>query len=243
MQNRQVSLGTWQQIPDASVSELLGSIGFDWVTVDMEHGSIGVETLTNMCRAIELGGALPIVRISESNRSNCKQAMDAGAGGVVAPMIENASQLIEVKNACCYPPSGNRGVGFSRANSFGEKFNDYLVEAQNPIIVAQIEHVNAIENLEEILRVKGLDAIIIGPYDLSASMGITAKFDDIKFIDAINEIDLIINKSKVASGYHVVQPDQSLLDRKIDEGYCFIAYSIDAVFMCHSAKKGLKNYK
>ena len=236
LQNDQVSIGTWQQIPHASISEILGQAGYDWVAVDMEHGSVGIDQLPDLFRAIELGGTLPFARIAESKPKDCKQALDAGAGGIIAPMIENAEQLKMVRNACCWPPVGTRGVGFSRANLFGKNYESYKEEAQSPLLIAQIEHINAVNNLDEILQVDGLDAIIVGPYDLSASMGITGEFDSQGFIDRMDNIMSLCKKYNVPCGDHVVQPDQKLLEKRILQGYRFIAYGTDGVFLYNSAQ-------
>lgn len=225
------SIGTWQQIPNASISEILGNADYDWVAVDMEHGSIGVDQLPDLFRAIELGGTLPLARIAESKPTDCKQALDAGAGGIIAPMIESADQLISIRDACRWPPAGNRGVGFSRANLFGKYFDAYRKEAQAPLLIAQIEHVNAVNNLIEILQVDGLDAIMIGPYDLSASMGITAEFDNQDFVAVMDNILRLCSKFNVPCGDHIVQPDLSLLKKRIKQGYKFLAYSTDAIFL------------
>ena len=231
IQNDQVSIGTWQQIPHASISEILGQAGYDWVAVDMEHGSISVDQLPNLFRAIELGDTLPLARIAESKPKDCKQALDAGAGGIIAPMIESAEQLKMVRYACCWPPVGSRGVGFSRANLFGKYFDSYKKEAQSPLLIAQIEHINAVNNLDEILQVNGLDAIIVGPYDLSASMGITGEFDSQEFTDVMDSIMALCKNHHVPCGDHVVQPDQKLLEKRIDQGFRFIAFGTDGVFM------------
>ena len=231
LQHDQVSIGTWQQIPHASISEILGNSGYDWVAVDMEHGSVNVDQLPDLFRAIELGGTLPLARIAESKSKDCKQALDAGAGGIIAPMIESAEKLKMVRNACCWPPVGMRGVGFSRANLFGKHFDEYKKEAQSPLLIAQIEHINAVNNLDEILQVDGLDAIIVGPYDLSASMGITGKFDTREFIEVMDSIINRCKKFNVPCGDHVVQPDQKILDSRIDQGYRFIAYGTDGIFI------------
>ena len=225
------SIGTWQQIPNASISEILGDAGYDWVAVDLEHGSMNTFQLPDLFRAIELGETLPLARIAESKPRDCKQALDAGAGGIIAPMIENADQLKMVRNACCWPPIGTRGVGFSRANLFGKYFDSYREEAQSPLLVAQIEHINAVNNLDEILRVDGLDAIIVGPYDLSASMGITAEFSNQKFINIMIQIKNLCDKANISCGEHIVYPKPAILKKRISEGYRFIAYSIDAVFL------------
>lgn len=231
------SIGSWMQLPDPSVAEIMGRASFDWVAVDMEHGSIGHHQLPNIFRALELGGTLPLARLAEGSSQNCKQALDAGAGGVIVPCIESAVQLQKIRDVCRWPPAGNRGVGFSRANLFGGMFEEYRQEAQAPLLIAMIESVEAVKNLEEILAVDGLDAILIGPYDLSASLGLTAQFGHEDFCAAMNTIIEKTKLSKVASGIHVVAPARNELSERLNQGYQFIAYSIDAVFLRVSAQK------
>jgi 2-dehydro-3-deoxyglucarate aldolase len=227
----QPSIGSWMQLPHPSVAEIMGQAGYDWVAVDMEHGAISVHQLPDLFRALELGGTLPFARLAQGNIKDCKQALDAGAAGVIVPMVETAAQLTLVRDACRWPPAGTRGVGFSRANLFGKHFEVYREEAQGPLLVAMIEHIRAVENLEEILSVEGLDAILIGPYDLSASMGLTAKFEEPEFVATMSRIRCLCSQFHIPSGVHVVMPDTGVLKQRIDEGYRFIAYSIDAVFL------------
>jgi len=231
LENGAPSIGSWMQIPDSSIAEIIGNSGYDWVAIDMEHGAIDNHQLPDLFRALELGNTLPIVRISEGSPENCKHALDAGAGGIIIPMIESAEQLIKIRNASYWPPAGSRGVGFSRGNLFGERFDAYSSEAQKPILVAMIEHVKAIDNLQDILRVDGLDSIFIGPYDLSASMGITGQFENSDFLDIINKIKKMCNQEGVSCGIHIVDPNKNELFNKIAEGYQWIAYSIDSVFL------------
>jgi len=240
LKNNTVSIGTWQQIPNSSISEILGYSGYDWVAVDMEHGSISIDQLPDLFRAIELGGSLPFTRILKPEASYCKQALDAGSAGIVVPMIESAEQLQYIIDASCWPPTGNRGVGFSRANLFGGFFDDYLELAQSPFIVAQIESIHAFNNLEDILQVKGLDAVMVGPYDLSASMGITADFKDKKFIKTMNQIINLSKKYNIPCGDHIVNPDTKLLKNRIKEGYTFLAFSTDALFLHKSSINPIK---
>lgn len=235
-----ISVGSWMQIPHASIAEIMGQSGYDWVAIDMEHGSICTSQLPDLFRALELGGTLPLVRLATGSAEECKRALDAGAGGVIAPMIETASQLIGIRDGCRWPPAGNRGVGFSRANLFGRNFENYQFEAQAPLLVAMIENKRAIINLDEILRVDGLDAVLIGPYDLSASMGSAGNFSKDEFVDALAEIHNKCANHSVACGIHIVLPSFEDFNCKIKEGYRFIAFSIDAIFLhknCLSPKK------
>ena len=231
LRNNDVSIGSWIQLNSPDVAEIMGQTAFDWVAVDMEHGSIAHSDLPNIFRALELGGTLPIARIAEGTLSNCKQALDAGAGGIIAPMIMDAEQLEQIINWCCWPPKGIRGVGYSRANLYGKNFDSYRNEAQAPLIIAQIEHIKAVDNLESILSVGGLDATIIGPYDLSASMGLTGDLEHPDVIIACKKVIEISKKLGIPSGMHVVDPNKEKLKIATDNGYSFIAYSLDAVFL------------
>ncbi len=227
----QISLGGWMQIPHPSVAEIMGSANYDWVAVDMEHGSISIQQLPDIFRALELGDTLPLARLSDGNSTECKRVLDAGAGGVIVPMIETADQLCAIRDACRWPPSGNRGVGFSRANLFGKHFETYKEEAQAPLLIAMIENTKAVSELNKILKVKDLDALLIGPYDLSASMGITAQFDHEVFIETMTNIRILAKEANVPLGIHVVEPCKKQLKRRIDEGFQFLPYSIDSVML------------
>jgi 2-dehydro-3-deoxyglucarate aldolase len=229
------SVGSWMQIPHASVAEIMGQAGYDWVAVDMEHGSVGAHQLPDLFRALELGGTLPLVRLACGNSKDCKQALDAGAGGVIVPMVENGASLAAVRDACRWPPAGIRGVGFSRANLFGKHFETYRNEAQAPLLIAMIENRQAVENLDEILRIKGLDALLIGPYDLSASMNLTAQFDHPHFLKTMQAIRTESAAREIPCGVHVVAPSFDELRQRIAEGYRFLAYSIDAVMLNQAA--------
>ena len=237
LNNGGVSIGSWMQIPHPSIAEIMGQSNYDWVAVDMEHGAISVHQLPDLFRALELGNTLPLVRLAHSHSKDCKQALDAGAGGVIVPMIESADQLRKVRDATRWPPSGNRGVAFSRANLFGKNFNEYIKEAKQPLLIAMIEHINAINELDDILKVDELDAILIGPYDLSASMNLTAQFDHPEFAKAIRDIKSKSESANIPCGIHVVSPSVDDLKEKIDDNYRFIAYSIDSVILTNFLRK------
>jgi 2-dehydro-3-deoxyglucarate aldolase len=219
------------QIPDSNIAEIMGRAGYQWVAIDMEHGPVSVSQLPDIFRALELGGTLPLARVASPLPINCRQALDQGAAGVVIPMISSASQLESIISECHWPPRGRRGVGFQRANVFGKFFDTYLEESQEALVVAQIEHVDAVNNLESIVAVNGLDAIMVGPYDLSASLGITGDFENKKYLETLSRILAVCAKHKMPCGMHVVQPDTKMLEQRIREGYTFIAYGVDTVFL------------
>jgi|TARA_B110000008_G_scaffold170694_1_gene170459 2-dehydro-3-deoxyglucarate aldolase len=241
LSNNKVTIGSWIHLADSSVAEIMGNSGYDWVAVDQEHGSISFHQLPDIFRSLELGETLPLVRLSQGHPKDCKQALDAGAGGVIIPNVENSKKLELIIDACKWPPAGNRGVGFSRANLFGRNFKEYFDEAQKPLIVAMIESVEAIDNLDQILKVKGLDAILIGPYDLSASMNITGEFEKEIFLSAIDKIRSLAIENSVAYGIHIVEPAVENLKNRIEDGYQFIAYSIDSVFLSQVCENPIKS--
>jgi 2-dehydro-3-deoxyglucarate aldolase len=232
-----VSVGSWIQLPNASVAEIMGASGYDWVAVDLEHGSINTAQLPDLCRALELGGTLPLARVAEGTVSACKLALDAGCGGIIAPMVESAEQLVRIRDACRWPPAGTRGVGFSRANLFGKRFDEYMTEAQAPLLVAMIEHGRAVDALAEIVKVSGLDAILVGPYDLSASLGLTGQFTHPEFEKAMARILEVTSAAGVPCGVHVVTPSVEDLRRRETQGYRFIAYGIDSVILHLGARR------
>jgi 2-dehydro-3-deoxyglucarate aldolase len=198
---------------------------------------MSVHQLPDLCRALELGGTLPLVRLARADAKGCKHALDSGAGGVIAPMVESAEQLLQIRDWCRWPPAGRRGVGFSRANLFGRHFEAYAREAQAPLLVAMIEDHRAVDALDEIVAVEGLDGILIGPYDLSASIGQTGQFSQPQFQSLLMRIRDTTAAAGVACGLHVVAPDPEELRRRQSEGYRFLAYSIDAVMLNKGAMR------
>lgn len=231
------TVGGWMQIPHASVAEIMGEAGYDWVALDLEHGAIAVHQLPDLCRALELGGTLPLVRLAQGHAKDCKQALDAGSGGVIVPMVESAEQLARIRDVCRWPPAGTRGVGFSRANLFGAHFDAYAREAQAPLLVAMIEHQRAVEALPAIVEIEGIDAVLIGPYDLSASLGRTADFVHPEFEGLIARILEVTSGAGIACGVHVVVPSPQELQRRWAAGFRFLAYGIDSVILQQGAAR------
>ncbi len=231
------TIGSWMQLPDTSVAEIMGNSGYDWIAVDLEHGGFSRLILPDIFRSLLIGGTVPFARVAQTQPNDIKQALDAGAQGLILPMIESGKQLEDAISNALYPPKGNRGVGYCRANLFGKDFDRYFENSKEILLVAQIEHFQAVSNLDEILSVDGLDAIMVGPYDLSGSMDLTGQFESPQFLKIM---EIIVDKAseyKVPMGVHIVQPDRNILESKVLEGYQFIAYGIDSVFLYNSSEK------
>lgn len=243
------TIGTWLQLPSPDVAELVAGAGYDWAAVDMEHASFGISLLPDMFRAIECAGAAPFARLPEAGKVWIKAALEAGAQGLIFPMIETGDQLARAIDLATYPgqdswrqdgnaASAYRGVGFCRANQFGRAFGQYLEHgAPQLFLAAQIEHIRAVENIDRILGHARLDAIMVGPYDLSGSMGLTGQFDNPRFQEVMNEIARACARHGAVMGAHVVEPDPQLLEAEIRRGCRFVAYGIDSVFLWKSCQR------
>jgi 2-keto-3-deoxy-L-rhamnonate aldolase RhmA len=235
-----LTLGSWITLPDCAVAELMARAGFDWLVIDLEHSPISIESACDLIRVIDLCGAAPLVRLTSNDANQIKRIMDAGAHGIVVPMVNSAPEAARAVAATRYGPAGSRGVGLARAQGYGVTFQDYLDwQSDNPVVIVQIEHRDAIPNLEEILAVPGVDGFIVGPYDLSCSLGCPGRFDDASVIQAMESIMTVGRRAGRAVGLHLVEPDLSLLEQRIREGYTFIAYSVDFRMLDVSCRAGI----
>lgn len=237
----QLTIGTWLTLPSASIAEILSQKKFDWITVDLEHSSIGNEKMEDLIRVIDNNNSIPLVRLTSNNPDQIKRAMDCGAKGIIIPMIKNVSDIKNAINALYYPPKGKRSVGLARAQAYGEKFNEYISSEKNNLLIIQVEHIDCVKNLDKILSFKEIDSFIIGPYDLSASMGIPGDFKNRKFINILNKIKKVAKSKKRSYGYHIIEPNPEELNQKIKEGYKFLAYSIDTRVI-NSGYNNIKDY-
>lgn len=239
MRSGGATIGTWLQLPSADVAEIMGAAGYDWVAVDLEHGAFSRSQLPDMFRAIALGGAAPFARVAHCDMTAIKASLDSGARGLIFPMIESRDQLDTAIGYALYPSSGMRGVGFCRGNLYGKNFEEGLKQAEKTLFVAQIEHIRAVDSIDDILSHPRLDAIMVGPYDLSGSMGCTGEFDNPRFTAALARIEEAAARHNIPMGLHIVSPDPKQLSQRIEQGYRFIAYGLDAVFLWHTAQNPL----
>jgi len=237
----QLTYGSWIQLAHPAIAEIMAAAGFDWLTIDLEHSTIGIDQAEQLIRTIDLCGVAPLVRLTANDPSQIKRVMDAGAHGIIVPMVNRPQDAVDAVAAVRYPPSGKRGVGLARAQGYGVGFEDYRQWLENEsVVIVQIEHIDAVRNLDAILKVPGVDGFIVGPYDLSGSLGIPGKFDEPAMIQALEAIRKIALEHKsVAPGFHVVPPEPKRVSEKIAEGYRFIAYSTDMLFLGENCRNGL----
>ena len=238
------TIGSWLTMPSLAISELMAKVGFDWLTIDLEHSSLSIEQAGEMIRIIDLAGVSPLVRLTSNDGNQIKRVMDSGAHGIIVPMVKTKGDAEQAVSSVYYPPKGIRGVGLARAQHYGigfHEYRDWLEE--NAIIIVQIEHIDAVNNLKDILSVDGVDGYIIGPYDLSASLGVSGEFNHSSMIEAMNEIYRVATTLGKYGGIHIVEPDTDLLKQSVLEGFTFLAYSVDFRMLDVSARIGMKSFK
>lgn len=228
----QLTVGSWMQIGHPCIGKVLARCGFDWIAVDLEHGTYSQKDLPAIFDLIAANDCLALARLSENSEVAAKLALDAGAGGIIVPMVNNKEDAVAAVRAAKYPPEGKRGIGFSSTSNFGKDFASYFNNwNQEAVVIAQVEHIDSVNNLETIVNVEGIDGIIVGPYDLSGSMGITGEFESPEFTKIMGRIAEKVRSSGKLLGVHVVSPDTCEVIDKTKVGYNFIAYSIDAVVL------------
>ncbi|MDO9566766.1 MAG: aldolase/citrate lyase family protein [Candidatus Desulfaltia sp.] len=244
LKNRELTIGSWITIGHTAVAEIMARAGYDWLTVDMEHSAITLDIAQNLIRVIDLCGVAPLVRVGENDPNLIKRVMDAGAHGVIVPMVNSKDDAGKAVASVQYPPKGFRGVGLARAQKYGADFEGYKKwNERESIVIVQVEHIKAMENLEDILSVEGVDGFIIGPYDLSGSLGVPGQFDHPEVISALARVKQVSAKMNALSGFHVIPPEVEAFQEKVREGYKFIAHSLDILFLGQNCRDSLKNIR
>ncbi len=237
-------IGSWITLAHPSIAEIMAKAGFDWLAVDMEHSVITIREAEELIRVIDLVGVVPLVRLTSNNSDQIKRVMDAGAHGIIVPMVNSARDAITAVESIKYPPMGKRGIGLARAQGYGKQFQEYFDwEKEGSTVIVQVEHIDAVNNLEEIFSIDGVDGYIVGPYDLSGSMGIPGEFEHPDFLSVLEKIQLVADKMNMTGGIHVIEPEPDQLKQRLEEGFRFIAYSLDFKMLDVTSRKGLEHIK
>ncbi len=240
LRNGDLLIGTLISLNSPEIVEILSHTDYDWLFIDAEHGAFNPQQTQSMLQAA--GDTPCVIRIPAGDEVWIKKALDIGAAGIIVPQVHTAEQARQIINQCKYSPVGNRGVGIGRAHTYGLSFEDTIKNANDETaVILQAESQAAIDNIEEIVKVPGLDAILIGPYDLSASLGKIGKIDDAKVQDAINQIASVCKAAGITLGYFGV--NVSAVKPAIDNGFTLITVGVDTLFFIKSATETLEELK
>ena len=233
-------LGTLVSLPSPEVSEILAHAGIDWLFIDAEHGAFNPQQAQGMLQA---AGECPcVIRVPSDDEVWIKKALDIGAAGIIVPQVHTADQAQQIVRACKYSPAGTRGVGIGRAHRYGMEFEHYIKNAnRQTAIIVQAESKQAVDNIVAIAAVKGVDAIFIGPYDLSASLNRIGRVTDPKVIRAIDRVIKACKATGVRLGYFGVSAEA--VKPCIRKGFTLITAGMDALFVTKSATEMLASLR
>jgi 4-hydroxy-2-oxoheptanedioate aldolase len=235
-------IGVFSKTTDSSIVEVFGLSGFNFIILDNEHGYTNYETLKNHIRAAELSNLVPIIRVANDNPENISKSLDIGAYGIQVPNINSKEQVEQVIKAAKFHPTGDRGVcKYVRAAEFKNiEKKDYFRLANDTLIIIQVEGKEGVRNIDDILNVKGIDVLFIGPYDLSQSLGVPGEIMHEKVIKTMNAI---INKAKlkeVKIGVFCDDIETAIMWKKA--GVNYISYSVDYGIIMDESKNLIKKF-
>jgi 2-keto-3-deoxy-L-rhamnonate aldolase RhmA len=229
--------GTLLSLSSPEVADLLAGAGFDWLFVDAEHGAIDARDILLLLHAV--ANRTPcLVRIPALDEAWVKRVLDAGAEGIIVPQVGAAEQAERAARWAHYPPRGSRGLGTARANRYGLGLADSVRAAGERVtVVVQAETAEAVENIEAIVRVEGVDAVFVGPYDLSASLGRPGEVEHPEVVAAINHVALACRNARVPAGIFAMAPEG--LQPWAASGFTLLAAGVDASLLGTAAERVL----
>lgn len=237
----EVTLGAWCMIPEPLTAEALGRAGFDWVLVDMQHGCMDYETALDMIRAIDTTSAVPVIRVPWNEPGIIGRVLDAGALGVIIPMIQTAEDAKCAVDACLYPPKGRRSFGPVRVGM--RDGPGYFFEANDCVtVIPMIETPEALANVDEIAAVPGVDALFVGPFDLSIALGLPPGDNDGKpaFDAAIAKVSAAARAANIAMA---VLSNAKVAPLRIAQGFRMISTTTDINALSMAARADLEAVK
>lgn len=231
-------IGTLLTTASPEVAEVLALAGFDWLFIDLEHGSLSIQDAQRAIQAVA-GRSYTVVRVPDTTGENVKRVLDIGCDGIIAPHVNTASHALRIVALAKYPPLGERSVGLGRAQGYGLTFADYIATANaRTVVIVQIEHQDAVANADEILRVQGIDAIFVGPYDLSGSMGILGQVSDARVLEAIEKVRESCAAANTPFGIYCAGAEQA--SAAITTGARLVAVGTDLTHLANSARNVLE---
>jgi len=235
-------IGIFVQMGHPEVTEMLSHAGFDWLIIDGEHGPFGIETMQTMLQAMSGTKTVPIIRVPWNDPVYIKQALDIGAYGLLIPLISSGKEAESAVRAMRYPPTGIRGVGPRRASRYYLDFQEYITTADKEVFtIIQIETKEAVEKIEEILSVDGIDAYFVGPMDLSAALGHIGEVNHPDVRNAITKILKAGDKTKKVGGIYSFNPEDAR--NRLQQGFKFISLGSDLRLLLGSAQEFLKKVR
>ncbi len=233
-----VCIGATITMNSPIVAEIMSHVGLDWLWFETEHTSLSLESVFTMLQATNGSNVSTVIRVPWNDKTMIKRALDAGPDGIIIPLVNSKEEAEYAVRAMKYPPWGERGAGLSRAQCYGMHMGEYLSTADEEVMtILMIEHIKAVENIDEILQVKGIDSIMIGALDLSGSMGILGQTSHPDVENAIQKVLAASKKAGISCGIITVAPEQA--NQRIEQGFTNIILGIDVLYLHSSIQAAL----
>ena len=237
----ELCVGTFLTLSSPEVAEICAEAGFDWVFIDLEHTTLDVKDVQAVLQAVQDDCAC-VVRVPSKDEGLMKRVLDAGADGIVVPHVNTPEETETIVRQCLYPPDGERSVGISRAQKFGLGFKEYMAGANTEILVIpQVEHVEGVRRIDDIVRVPGISAVFIGPYDLSGSMDMLGQVKSQEVQSHIDKVRQACLDAGLPVGIFGVDVDSVL--PYIEKGFTLIAVGMDSLFLGRSFRDALERLR
>ncbi len=232
----ELSIGSWCQIGHAANAEILAKAGFQWIAADCEHGEFEECDIAGFCRAVQQFQCKPLVRVQQNALMPIRRALDLGAAGVIVPLVNTVEEAERAVNAAVYPPSGIRGFAWHRGNNWGVEFESYG-KSFDPLLFVMIESKTAVDNVDAIIAVEGVDGCFIGPYDMTGSYGVLGQTEHPAIRNAFDQVAGACNRHNKIAGQHIVTPTREKVEAAVRQGFSFLALGMDSFFLSKGARE------
>jgi 2-dehydro-3-deoxyglucarate aldolase/4-hydroxy-2-oxoheptanedioate aldolase len=234
-----VCLGATMTFSSPVVAEIMSRVGFDWLWFDTEHTALSLDNVSVMLQATNGSDISSVIRVPWNDKTMIKRALDTGPDGILVPLINSRAEAEAAVRAMKYPPVGERGAGLGRAQAYGMHMAEYLATANEEVMtIFQIEHIDAVNNIDEIVAVEGVDWVFVGALDLSGSMGMLGRTDDPQVEEAVQAVLSSCKRAGLPCGILALGPDQA--NRRIREGFTAIIAGVDVLYLHGAASAALR---
>lgn len=232
LRRRQRVFGAWTSFGQASITEIFAGAGVDFIGIDLEHSTISQEQAQRIIAAAQAGGCACLPRVASHNGEQIRRLLDSGADGIIVPNVTTPSEVAQILAWCKYPPAGRRGYGVARAQGYGMAFERYTAEwnARSAIIL-QIESIASVNVVEELLRPDGVDGVMVGPYDMSGSLGIPGRLADARVTEACARVVEACRRHGKACGTQLIEPTAEGIAAAFAQGYTFVVLASDVFIL------------
>ncbi len=237
LRTRELVFGSWTSLGHPEITEIFCNMGLDFMGIDLEHTTISLEQSQRIISSCQAMGVACLPRIGSHTMETIKRLLDSGGDGIIAPLVNTSAQATELGKYIQFPPLGERSFGVARAQNYGLNFDEYMANWNEcGTFIAQIESIQGVQNIESIITNPAVDGAMIGPYDMSGSMGIAGQIEHPRVLEACAQVISACKRAGKACGIHLPHPTQESVEAKIKAGFTFIVLGSDIFLMAQWTK-------